>query len=220
MKMCPSCHLKVGGQADVCPICQNDLDGEENQELYWPMAGNLKAKSILYKIQLFVVLVAVVVCLGLDFMIDLHGKLHWSLLVALWGLGSEYTVARLFMKNVIIPKVITIGLVTYTILLLITSWYVGIIDYTVEIIIPIIVLAALVANFVLALVDKSENALVYLICSILAGLVPYLGLLIKRRGHAPVLWSVCIMVSLVTVIGIAVFKGGKMLTELRKRTNI
>lgn len=220
MKMCPSCRLQVGGHADVCPICQNDLEGEETEELYWPMADSLKAKSILYKVQLFIVLVAVAVCLGLDFMIDLHGRLHWSLLVALWGIGSEYTAFRLFKKNMIVPKVITIGLVTYTIFLLISAWYMGIINYTVEIIIPIIVLAALTANFVLALVDKSENALVYLICSILAGLVPYLGMLIRRKGHAPVMWSVCIMVSIVTVIGIAVFKGGKMLSELRKRTNI
>lgn len=220
MKMCPSCRLKVGGNADVCPICQNDLEGEETTEVFWPMADSLKAKSLLYKIQLFVVLVGVAICLGLDWMMEIHGPLHWSLIVALWGIGTEYTAFRLFKKNCIIPKVITVGLITYTIFLLATAWYVGILNYTVEIIIPIIVLAGLAANFVLALVDKSENALVYLMCSICAGLIPYIGMLIKRRGHAPILWSVCTLVSVVTVIGIAVFKGGKLWSELKKRTNI
>ena len=220
MKICPSCHMKVGGYAEVCPICQNGLEGEEEMEYYWPPAEKLKSRSVLYKVQLFVVLVGVVVSLGLDFMIGLNGVLHWSLIVALWGIGTEYTAYRLFKKGAIVPKVITLGLIVYTVFLLLTAAYGGFLQYTVEFIIPIIVLAALTANFVLALADKSENAMIYLVCSILAGLIPYVGLLISRRGQAPVLWSVCTMVSVVTVIGIAIFKGRKMLHEISKRTRI
>lgn len=219
MNICPKCHIKVGVMDDICPICQNGLEGEESGIAHWPIAQDLKKKSILLKIQLLVVLVSVVICLGLDFLMDIYKVLHWSLIVALWGISAELVLYRIIKRSFIVPKVIGNTTITAVVLLLITAWYAGFWNLAVFYIIPCIVLAALIFNFILALIDKTENAMVYLLCSVLGGSIPVIGLII-RDGKAPVLWSICIMASVVSVIGIAVFKGGKMLQEIRKRTNI
>ena len=74
MKICPNCRIQVGGENDICPICQNGLEGDSETEYYWPPAKKLKKQSMFYKIQLLVVLVGVVVSLGLDFLMDLRGE--------------------------------------------------------------------------------------------------------------------------------------------------
>lgn len=219
MRICPKCHIQVGGANEVCPICQNGLEGEATQENYWPPSSSLKKKSLFYKIQLLVVLVAVVVSLGLDFLLDLRGNLHWGGIVAIWGIASELVVYRIMKRWFIIPQVIARIIINVVILTLITAWYAGFWELAVVYIIPIIVLVALVTNFVLAMIDKQENAMVYLLCSILGGILPFVGMVVIR-GKAPLLWNISIMLSVISVIGIAIFKSGKMLQEIRKRTNI
>ena len=218
MKICPKCHIQAGVISDICPVCQNGLEGEGEYSL-WPSSTNLKKKSLFYKIQLLVILVGVVICLGLDLLIDLHGKLHWSLIVALWGISFELVLRRIIKRSFIVSKVIGNTIITTVVLLLLTAWYAGFWNLAVYILVPSIVLAALTFNFVMALIDKSDNAMVYLLCSILGGSIPVIGLIIKD-GKAPILWNICIMASVVSIIGIAVFKSGKMLQEIRKRTNI
>lgn len=219
MKICPKCHIQVGGVSEVCPICQNGLEGESKQEYYWPPAKKLKTKSIFYKIQLLVVLTAVVITLGLDFLLDLRGTLHWSVIVALWGISAELVIYRSMKRWFIIPQLISRLIISAVILILITAKYANFWELAIAYIIPIIVLVALVTNFVLSMVDKKENAMVYLLCSVLGGILPCIGMLITR-GKAPLLWNISIMLSVISVIGIAIFKGGKMLQEIRKRTNI
>lgn len=219
MRGCPKCHIQVGGNFDICPICQNGLEGEEEGQNYWPPVTALKKRSMFYKIQLLVVLVMVVVALGLDFLMDLYGSLHWSLIAALWGISIEYLINRIIKRSFIVPQVISRIIISAVILVLITAWYASFWNIAVIYIVPIIVMVALVANFILSLADKNENAMVYLLCSVLGGCLPVIGMLIINR-KAPVLWSVCIMLSVVSVIGIAIFRGGKMLQEIRKRTSI
>lgn len=219
MNICPKCNIRVGGVADVCPICQHGLDGENDNEYYWPPAGKLKKQSLFYKIQLLVVLVSIVICLGLDYLFDLYGSLHWSVIVAIWGIAFELILKRVLKRYFIIPQVFGRVILSLIIVLLITAAFAGFWELAIAYIVPITVIVALVTNFVLALVDKSGNAMVYLICSVLGGIIPFIGIMIVR-GKAPFFWSICVMTSVVFVIGIAIFKGSKLTQEIRKRTNI
>lgn len=219
MKICPNCRIQTGCVGDICPICQNGLEGDSEAEYYWPPAQKLKKQSLFYKIQLLVVLVGVVISLGLDFLMDLRGELHWGLIVAVWGIAMELVLHRILKRWFIIPQVIGRVIINCIILILLTAWYAKFWELAVVYIIPIIVIGALITNFILALIDKTENAMVYLLCSVAGGIIPFIGMLIVR-GKSPILWSVCIMLSGIFVIGIAIFKGGKMLQEIRKRTNI
>jgi len=219
MKICPKCNISVGGKHEICPICQNGLEGEVEGTYYWPPLSYLKKQSLFYKLQLLIVLILVVVSLGLDFLIELHGSLHWSVIVAIWGISLEIFIKKAFNGSLNVAKVVSRLIITGVILLLITAWYANFWYIAVTYIVPGIVIGALITNFVLALIDKKENAMVYLLVSVLGGCIPVIGMLIINR-RAPILWSICIMLSVVSVISIAVFKGGKMLQEIRKRTNI
>jgi len=218
MKICPKCHISVGGQMELCPICQNGLEGEKEANHYWPPEEKLKKQSVAYKIQLLAVFSAVVISMGLDFLLGLNGSLHWSIIVAIWGIIGEYTAKRLMKKNIVLPRIFSRVICGIIIMLLITAWYVGFWELAITILVPAIVIVALISNFVLALVDRKENSMFYLLGNVAGGVIPAVILLIIK-GEAPVLWSVCMMLSVVSVLYMAIFKGKKLGSEIQKRTN-
>ena len=64
----------------------------------------------------------------------------------------------------------------------------------------------------------AENALVYLLGNILLVIVVYTSLRI-RHIEVGLVWTICLMVSLVSLIGIIIFKGRKVSDEIQKRMN-
>lgn len=216
MKRCLSCDIKIGGQAKVCPLCQNALMGKETPGLWPAVTDRLKYLALLNKIQLFIVLSAIVVCVVIDFFVGAQGRFHWSVAVVLWALAFEA-----FIHNIMRGRVTPVRLVTLTtfgclVILIVTSWYFGFWGIFFHYIAPISLSAVLTFNFVMCLADRSENAMVYLLVNILVGAVTYVIQIIVP-GDILLPWSICLMITLITFIGMAVFKGRSMVTEIQKR---
>ena len=101
MYTCPYCKIRVGGASEKCPLCQSRLFGD-GEEPHFPTVENLKKRSFLYRLQLFIVLCVVIAGLGLDFLFHLEipafPGLHWSLILAMWLLGSEFLIDGFFQR--------------------------------------------------------------------------------------------------------------------------
>lgn len=218
MKTCPYCNIQIGGIYSKCPICQNGLAGESSEE-HWPSPDSLKKESLLYKLQLFFVLSAVIVSLALDFIFEIHPDFHWSVPLTFWFLAFEFGIIKLFRNYFSPSKVVTEFALIVTLLLLFTGYWIHHLQIIAGIIIPIICIGTLITNFVLILVDKISNAMVYLLCNILVGTLPYLVLFIMRHT-IPLLWIICLIVSVITFLGACIFRGRQVFGELQKRFNI
>lgn len=218
MRKCLNCDIEVGGEIDVCPLCQHGLTGEAS-EGNWPYLNRLKTKALLYKIQLFLVLTLVVVGLGLDFLLELNDGRHWSLLGALGLLVIEVTLKNFFKKKSVPSKYVSIGGFWILVILCITAYYYGFLSPVVHLVLPIALSAIIVADCVLTLTDKTGNALVYLLVNILFALVIY-GYLFFRKHYISLSWNICLMIGVVSLIGMFVFLGRKVTSELERRMNI
>lgn len=218
MKKCLNCNIEVGGEIDVCPLCQHGLTGEASAN-NWPYLFKLKKQALLYKIQLFIALAVVVVALGLDFLLDLNDGKHWSLLITLTILVIEFVLKSFLKKKNTPAKIVSISAFWVTVILLVTSYYYGFSQPIVTLVVPIILNAIIVADWVLTLVDKSGNALVYLLVNILAAFVVY-GVLFFKKCDISLTWTICLMISVVSLIGMFVFEGKKVTGEVEKRMNI
>lgn len=219
MKKCLNCNIEVGGHVDTCPLCQNLLtDGVETPD-NWPPLVKLKKQAFFYKLQLFLVLVAMVICLSLDFLMDINRGKHWSLIVSLTLFTAEVIVWRFIKKSVVVAKIISISILHIAMLLVLTGWYYNFLHPIAYVVIPIMISAALIANFVFSLIDNNDNALVYLLGNIVVGILSYVVLAFSHRSRT-LPWTICLMISVVTFIGIAVFKGGKVMIEIQKRMHV
>lgn len=217
MKKCLNCDMEIGGNIDTCPLCQNSLTGEATAN-NWPSPSGLKARAFIYKLQLFLVFTAIAVGLSLDFLLELNNGIHYSLILALWLLVLEFQLRSNIRRNFVISRIVSNGILYSCILLLITGYFFGFFDLTAFLIVPIMLGTALLANMTFSMIDTTENALVYLLGNILLVIVIYI---ILRLEHIEtgLVWTICLMVSLVSLIGIIIFKGRKVSNEIQKRMN-
>lgn len=217
MKKCLNCNIEVGGNQDTCPLCQNSLTGEPTR-LNWPSPNKLKAQALLYKLQLFVILAAMVVGLSLDFLLGINNGRHYSLIIAMWLIVFELDLARNIKRLFVITRMVNILVGHICVMLLITGWYFDFYDLIAFMIVPILLGALLIFNLIFSMIDTTGNALVYLLTNILVVVIIY-GFMKAQHIDNGLTWDICLMESLVALIGIIIFKGRKVSNEVRKRIN-
>lgn len=211
--------MNIGGDHEFCPLCQSGLSSDNVQSAIdnvWPDPLALKKQSILYRIQLFILITLGIVCFSLDFFFDLKVEAHWSLIVVIWILAFEFFLKKLMRRRVLLPRILTMVIVMISLLMLVTGRFFGFFYISAGIVVPILCSIAACLNFIFCMIDKSQNAMVYTLCNILVAACIYLILYILPI-KPPMAWSVCIMITLICLAGVFVFKGKAMLIEIQKR---
>lgn len=241
MKICPNCKITVCGTHEYCPLCQNELISEEipdniptafesaeseNTEslpkeaaLYFPAPTKLKQMSFFYRLQLFIFLAAAVICLSLDFLFELSGEKHWSLVASAWMIGFQILLKRLIRKHSL-PVYFVANIASYvSILLLATAYYLGFFRLCTDYILPCICMLTLTLDFIFYWTDATGNTLVYVLCNALIGIAPYMVLTILLKP-IPMLWTISLIASVLFLLALIVFIGHRVKTEILKRLNI
>ena len=92
----------------------------------------------------------------------------------------------------------------------------------IDLVIPVLCTVALVLNFIFAFVNRrfTENGLVYLLLNIVVGVVPYIGLTLRHSVRPPMAWVICLVISMITFLGLVIFKGRSLLAEFEKRLHL
>lgn len=245
MKYCPNCQLSVGGAFEYCPLCQNELieknqdsvsvgndakngkdienckdinDDLEDANYYFPDCDKLKTQSFWYKLQLFIMCAATFICFVVDFLIVYDREIHFSLIVLLWVVGFQLLLNKLIKRHSLPSYFIFYISIYIGVLLLPTAYYLHFFSLCVDYIIPGICMLALVLNFIFCMLDTTGNAMVYMLCNILIGLLPSI-ILIAINGMAPLMWIICMMVNVVSIFALVIFVGPKVRNEIVKRLN-
>ena len=222
MKNCPYCKIEVGGNLKKCPLCQSRLNGEAERP-YFPQQTTLKIQSFFYKLQLFIVWSMVILSLGLDFLFNLKVwptlDIHWSLIVAMWLIVFEFGIMRLFKKGISSSRIMTLFVFIVMVMLGITAYYVGFFPLVTDWVAPIVVMGTLIANFVLAMLDKNGNAMVYLLTNLVVGILPYIVFYFMERD-CPIAWIVCLLISVILFVGAIIFKGREVAGEIQRRLSV
>ena len=222
MRRCPYCKVGIEGDLVKCPLCQSKLSGTGEDPCY-PKFEAQRKRSLFYKIQLFLVWGLLIAGIGLDFMVGLRipgfPELHWSLLLAMWLMGFEFGIMRQFK-----PGTGSAGKVTMLVLITIAMWcvtayYLGFMKITIDLVVPSALAATIIANFVLAMIDRNGNTMSYLLSGLLMGGVPSV-ILYFVRAKMPIAWAVCLMVSVILFAGAVIFKGRAVAAELQRRFHV
>ena len=209
--------MKIGGNADTCPLCQSSLTGTASPN-NWPSPTRLRKQAFIYKLQLFIVLAAIIVGLSLDFLLDINNGTHYSLIISLWLIVFEWDLWSNMKKVFVISRIVSITILHVSLMLLLTAWYYNFFDLAAYLIVPILIGSALLANMTFAMIDTRGNAMVYLLENILLIFIVYAFL--KAKYDQPgLIWTICLMISLVCLLGIIIFKGRKVSNEIQKRMN-
>jgi len=221
MKNCPHCNIKVGGNHEVCPLCQSRLSGE-GEEDYWPKPDHLRQVSLAVKIINFILLSLSVVIVAYDFLILPKGHKHISLVILFSGIVIYALIGHFVRRRANVPRILFQSMLVLSIILILIGWYLGFRGLIIYWIMPILCSTTLVLNFVFSFIDKgfTEDSLVYMLLNIVVGVVPFIVLYFHRTGNPPLTWTITLIISAITFIGLVVFKGKRVFDEMHKRLHM
>ena len=177
------------------------------------------------KLVLFVLLAAVVVCVAVDFLIlepgETGGRLHWSLAVAVCAAAALLLCRALLLGSRNAPKLLFQILIGTALVAYFLDRFLGLGGVSFLYVIPILCSVTLALNFIFAFINRrfTENGLVYLLLNIAVGVTPYIALTVMR-ARTPLTWVICLIVSVITFLGLVIFKGRALRAELEKRLHL
>ena len=222
MRNCPYCKVKIAGDLAKCPLCQSKLAGKGGEPAY-PKFEAQKKRSFFYKMQLLAVWSLLIVGVCLDFMVKLRlpgfPDLHWSLLLAMWLIGFEFGIMRQFKPGTGSAGKVTMMVLITIVMWCVTAYFFGFMKITVDLVLPAALAATITANFVLALIDKNGNTMVYLLSGLFMGLVPSI-ICFFVTAQMPIAWVICLMVSVILFAGAVIFRGRAVAAEFQRRFHL
>ena len=213
MKNCPYCKTEVGGDFTYCPLCQNLLIGEATEK-YWPSPKTLKKTTKIQKILAFVICSLIIAAFLLDLWNDpAKPDITWSPIVIIWLFIGGITASSIVRAHKEPPSVFPRLAIARMIALILSTF-----RYPVLVgIIPIPLLGILTVNFIATLIDKSGNVMVYFLSCFITCILSWIVVIVLLKNDLGFLWRVCFMVSCITFVGMLIFKGRQLITEIRKR---
>ena len=220
MQHCNHCNVDIRGNQKYCPLCQNLLTskGDEQDEVF-PVIPESYQYNLILRIMIFISISAVAVSIAINSMFPV--RVNWSMFIIAGLLCMWISLAIVIKKRHNIPKTITWQVAVISILAVIWDWRIGWNGWSLDYVIPI---ACVVAMMVMAVTAKImhlavRNFIIYFLLDGIFGIIPIIFI---KLNVLNVLYPsiICVTVSVVSIAALALFEGENIKDELDKKMHI
>lgn len=220
MSYCSKCQIEIRGHLTFCPLCQNELqDKNEKVENLYPKVEPRSKSHMLLKIFGFIALVISILAIFLNLI--LPSTTLWSILVV-GILGFVWlSLAVAIKKHRHIMKYLWYQIMILSLLSIFVDYMTGKNGWSMSIVIPCLLITAMIVMSILPKILHMQvgDYLIYLLLDALIGIIPFIFIMTGDAiSHIPSI--ICILVSLISVIGIVIFEGKTMMGELKRRLHV
>lgn len=216
MKKCSCCNLDINTLSNKCPICDCKLSGVENNNIF--PKPKRKKLPIIMKLIFFISVALSIVVVYINFLIN-H-QFTWSTYVVL-GLISNYLILFCIFKSHqdTLKLLMRYG---FLIVFILFAWFYITKAYILtNIIIPSVCIAELLFADLIAGIIRHKYIGKYIkviISNILLSLVPVI-LVIFNLITFDLLVHICLLISVLNILGLIIFSFDDLKTELHKYFN-
>lgn len=221
MLECRKCKVKIGDPREICPLCQNILDGDQTglRETFPDIPTVYNQFRLLFKILIFLSIVGG--CGSVLANIFLIKGSMWSVIVLasifyFWSTLNTAVRQKHSISKKILYQVIVLSLLVFAIDR--STKYDG---WSLNYVIPSIQSSAMLAVTILAFIQRFRfgEYIIHIVVMALLGIIPLILLLL---GWVDIVWPsyLCLFVSAVSTIAVAVFGTREAKDELQKRFHI
>ena len=137
----------------------------------------------------------------------------------MWLIGFEFGIMRQFKPGTGSAGKVTMMVLITIVMWCVTAYFFGLMKITLDLVVPVVLAATITANFVLALIDKNGNTMVYLITCLFMGIIPSI-ICYFVSDKMPLAWAICLMVSVILFAGAVIFKGRAVADEFQRRFHL
>ena len=221
MKYCRKCKIEVMGDLKICPLCQQELEikDEHVEELYPATIEKRFNNHMLLKVFGFIAMIISV--LAVFFNIILPSETLWSVIVVgVMGL-IWLSVATAIKKHKDILKYLWYQILILGLAAIFIDTMTGVHGWAMTFVIPIMLVVAIIAMYVLSKLLRLQagDYMIYLLLDVLLGTIPFIYTLTHDVVTDIPAW-VCILASIISVMGLAIFEGKNMMSELKRRLHV
>ncbi|MDR1117104.1 MAG: DUF6320 domain-containing protein [Oscillospiraceae bacterium] len=219
MRYCDKCKVEVRGAARRCPLCQHTLSGKTGSPVYPVIVSIYKAHELMFKVMIFASAFIAVISLAINLMVRDAG--FWSLFVLL-GLSCFWLIFGLGMrKRRNLPKNIVYQVFVVSIISIVWDFITGWRGWSVDFIIPITCVLAMLAMLLVAWIQKiaASEYITCLVADAIFGLLP-LVLYLLDLTNVVIPSILCCAISLISLIAIILFQWKTIKLELMKRFHL
>lgn len=225
MKRCHKCHIEVMGSITRCPLCQNELEKtqvieEESEDLYPRKIERQKDDTLAIKIIGFIVFIISLISVFLNMILPYQNL--WSPIVILivGTIWLSIVIAIKYHKSLL--KCLWQQMVIMTAVAIMIDFLAGKQGWSLTFVMPIVFTSSMIVMFFLSKILRLEvgDYMIYLLLDALFGLIPILVLLSPFEMSIRLPSYICILTSLISVVGLILFEGKAILNELKRRLYI
>ena len=103
MYECKQCHVKVRGNIKCCPLCQGELSGTAEKNVFPKIELQNSLRQRMFRVGLFITLIAVAICIGINLSRPQDG---WWVLFVLAGSACFWFSVSIAMEKWYMPGII------------------------------------------------------------------------------------------------------------------
>lgn len=222
MRYCNYCQVHIRDNKEKCALCGNTIgtnDNSKTNEKYFPTIKPFYKRHLAIRIMLFISVVSIVMSYTINMIFP--SNINWPILV-LFGLISMWiSLFFIVQKRYHIPKKIIWQVGIISLLSIFWDWKTGWRGWSLDYVIPITCLAAMIIMYVTAKIMKLSinNYITYALLDGLFGIIPILFILFDWVNvKYPSI--ICVSISIISLSAIFIFHGEDIKAEMSKRMHI
>ncbi len=222
MKYCTHCQVNNRQNREKCILCGNTLSHisrTNKEEEIFPKIPPYYESHLAIKIMAFISIVAVVISFTINMIFP--SNINWPLLVVFGLLSMWLGLIAIVQRRYHIPKKIVRQVAIISLLAVFWDWKTGWRGWSLDYVIPITSVAAMIVMYVIAKIMKLSirDYITYTLIDGLFGIIPILFMLF---GWINVIYPtiICVALSIISLSAIFIFHGKEIKVELDKRMHI
>lgn len=221
MQYCNHCKVSIRENSETCPLCGNVLPSplNKNKKKIFPNIKPFFKKNLTMQIMIFISIISIVVSFAIN--IIFPSEINWLLLFLLALASVWLSLIFILKKRDNISKKIIWQVIIVTVLSLFWDWKIGWRGWSLDFVIPITYIAAMIVMYVTSKIMKlsTSHYITYGLLGSLFGIIPLLFLLLGwNKVKYPSI--VCVSMSIIFLSAMIIFRGAEIKLELKKRTHL
>lgn len=221
MKYCSKCHTDIMGNLVFCPLCQNELQIKDNhiEDLYPTKIEKRSNNHMLLKVFGFIAMITSI--LAIFFNKALGSKTFWALIVIVVMGFTWLSIATAIKKHGNILKYVWNQMLIITVLTVIVDGLTGQHGWAITFVVPTMLTVAMIVMYLLSKILHLQvgDYMIYLLLDALFGIIPLIFLRTRHLITDIPAW-ICILTSIISVVGLIIFEGKNMMSELKRRLHV
>lgn len=210
------------GSITRCPLCQTELrpssiKKDTEEDIYPKIVKKKDNDAFIIKVVGFITIDISLFSIFLN-MLFVKQK-FWSLIIILVAGAIWISTVIAVTKHRSILKYLWQQTIVVTIVALIIDFLVGKQGWGITFILPIMLTISIIVMYTLSKILHLEagDYMIYILLDALLGMIPLIVLRTSFEMITPIPSCICVLTSLISVIGLILFDGKEMLSELKKR---